>query len=129
VLRRFENTGVRDQIARLSIDGTAKFPSFLIPTIETQLSGGWARRPRRARARGVEPLPRDGAGHRDSHGANAVSLAHDACTIRRCISNCGRVFTKALRESRIFRNAFVAMSHELAARDPISVIERVVGAT
>jgi mannitol 2-dehydrogenase len=41
VLRRFENTGVRDQIARLRIDGTAKFPSFLIPTIETQLSRGW----------------------------------------------------------------------------------------
>jgi mannitol-1-phosphate/altronate dehydrogenase len=30
----FENTGVRDQIARLCIDGTAKFPSFLIPTID-----------------------------------------------------------------------------------------------
>src|SRR6266404_8578564 len=55
VLRRLENTGVRDQIARLCIDGTAKFPSFLIPTIERQLEldgpvecaalalAGWAR--------------------------------------------------------------------------------------
>jgi len=28
---------VRDQIARLCIDGTAKFATFLIPTIERQL--------------------------------------------------------------------------------------------
>jgi mannitol 2-dehydrogenase len=40
VLQRFANTGVRDQIARLCIDGTAKFQSFLIPTIETQLARG-----------------------------------------------------------------------------------------
>src|SRR5207248_5353013 len=38
VLGRYENTGVRDQIARLCIDGTAKFPSFLIPTVEAQLA-------------------------------------------------------------------------------------------
>src|SRR2546430_16417981 len=40
VLRRFDNTGVRDQIARLCIDGTSKFRSFLIPTIETQIERG-----------------------------------------------------------------------------------------
>jgi mannitol 2-dehydrogenase len=33
VLERFANTGVRDQIARLCIDGTSKFPTFLIPTL------------------------------------------------------------------------------------------------
>ncbi len=55
VLARFENTGVRDQIRRLCIDGTAKYPIFLIPTIERQLANdgpvgcsalalaGWAR--------------------------------------------------------------------------------------
>ena len=37
VLERFANTGVRDQISRLCIDGTAKYPKFLIPTIEHQL--------------------------------------------------------------------------------------------
>ena len=40
VLARYENTGVRDQIARLCIDGTSKFPTFLIPTIERQLELG-----------------------------------------------------------------------------------------
>ena len=55
VLHRFANTAVRDQIGRLCIDGTAKFPTFLIPTIvrQLQLAGpihgaclalaGWAR--------------------------------------------------------------------------------------
>ena len=55
VLGRFANTGVRDQIARLCIDGSAKFPTFLLPTIvrQLELSGpirrattalaGWAR--------------------------------------------------------------------------------------
>ncbi len=38
VLERFANTGIRDQIARLCIDGSAKFPIFLIPTIERQLA-------------------------------------------------------------------------------------------
>jgi mannitol 2-dehydrogenase len=55
VLERFANTGVRDQIARLCIDGAAKFPVFLLPTISYQLEhdgpiargalalAGWAR--------------------------------------------------------------------------------------
>ena len=33
VLERFANGGVRDQIARVCIDGSAKFPTFLIPTV------------------------------------------------------------------------------------------------
>ena len=55
VLDRFANTGVRDQIARLCIDGSAKFPTFLLPTVVFQLAhdgpiarsalalAGWAR--------------------------------------------------------------------------------------
>lgn len=40
VLERFANTGVRDQIHRLCIDGTSKFPTFLMPTVERQLELG-----------------------------------------------------------------------------------------
>ena len=40
VLGRFANPGVRDQIARLCIDGTAKYPTFLIPTIEHHVANG-----------------------------------------------------------------------------------------
>lgn len=37
---RFGNPEIRDQVARLCLDGTSKFPKFLIPTIETQLDKG-----------------------------------------------------------------------------------------
>jgi mannitol 2-dehydrogenase len=40
VLDRFSHPGIRDQIARLCIDGTVKFPTFVIPTIAAQLDAG-----------------------------------------------------------------------------------------
>ena len=38
LIERFSNPAIGDQIARLCLDGTAKFPKFLIPTIRTQLA-------------------------------------------------------------------------------------------
>ena len=38
LVERFSNPNVGDQISRLCLDGTAKFPKFLIPTIEKQLA-------------------------------------------------------------------------------------------
>ena len=40
VRERFANPAVRDQVARVCLDGTSKFPKFLIPTIESQLDKG-----------------------------------------------------------------------------------------
>jgi mannitol 2-dehydrogenase len=40
VLARFANTGVRDQIARLCVDGASKFATFLMPTIEANVARG-----------------------------------------------------------------------------------------
>ncbi|MFW2333893.1 mannitol dehydrogenase family protein [Ilumatobacter sp.] len=37
---RFSNPNIGDQIARLCLDGSAKFPKFLMPTIATQLERG-----------------------------------------------------------------------------------------
>ncbi len=39
LLQRFSNTRVRDTIARLCIDGSSKFPKFLLPTLSQQLEG------------------------------------------------------------------------------------------
>lgn len=39
LIDRFSNPMVGDQIARLCLDGTAKFPKFLIPTIRAQIVG------------------------------------------------------------------------------------------
>jgi len=40
VAERFANPAVRDQVARVCLDGTSKFPKFLVPTIESQLDRG-----------------------------------------------------------------------------------------
>lgn len=40
VITRFSNPSIRDQIARLCLDGSSKFPTFLIPTIRAQLEVG-----------------------------------------------------------------------------------------
>jgi mannitol 2-dehydrogenase len=40
VRERFANPEVRDQVARVCLDGSSKFPKFLIPTIESQLDKG-----------------------------------------------------------------------------------------
>jgi mannitol 2-dehydrogenase len=40
VAERFANPEVRDQVARVCLDGTSKWPKFLVPTIESQLERG-----------------------------------------------------------------------------------------
>lgn len=38
LIERFSNPQIRDQISRLCLDGSAKFPKFLLPTIRAQLA-------------------------------------------------------------------------------------------
>lgn len=38
LLERFSNPNIGDQISRLCLDGTAKFPKFLLPTVRRQLA-------------------------------------------------------------------------------------------
>jgi mannitol 2-dehydrogenase len=42
VRERFANRAVGDQVARVCLDGSSKWPKFLIPTIESQLDRGGA---------------------------------------------------------------------------------------
>jgi mannitol 2-dehydrogenase len=122
VLERFANPGVRDQIARVCIDGSAKFPTFLIPTLLRQLEtdgpihhattalAGWAR------YLGVVE-PADLAFDSDAdvarrHGAEALAdplafLEFDA------------VFPPALQGSERFRAAFARSYRRIAAEGPI----------
>ena len=127
VLGRFENTGVRDQIARLCIDGTAKFPSFLIPTIERQLElegpvecaalalAGWARY--LATVPASERAP-------DAHGDRAATLAVESLADPAAFLELDQVFTPRLRESRRFRTAFVGASNALTQHGSLAAIER-----
>ena len=40
LIDRFSNPNIGDQISRLCLDGTAKFPKFLMPTVASQLEAG-----------------------------------------------------------------------------------------
>jgi mannitol 2-dehydrogenase len=129
VLNRFENTGVRDQIARLCIDGTAKLPSFLIPTVERQLEldgpvacaalalAGWARY--------LATVPAAERAH-DPYGDEAATFAVRSMAEPRAFLEFDLVFTPRLRESRRFGEAFVAAADALAAYGAIGALERLV---
>src|SRR5581483_9670958 len=129
VLRRFTNTGIRDQVARLCIDGTAKFPSFLIPTVETQIDrngpvacaalalAGWARY--------LATVPQD-ARAPDSRGQRAAALAGCSLGDPVIFLELEEVFTSPLRESTRFREAFTAAAADLAKLGPLRAIEKTI---
>jgi mannitol 2-dehydrogenase len=127
VLQRFENTGVRDQIARLCIDGTAKFSTFLIPTIERQLElvgpveraalalAGWARY---LATTPTEERAMDGGAERAA--PYAVRSLDDPVAFL----DFAEVFPSSLRDSERFREAFTSAMRTLATLGPIGAVER-----
>jgi mannitol 2-dehydrogenase len=129
VLGRFANTGVRDQIARLCIDGTAKFPSFLIPTIETQLDRGGpiecATLALAAWARYLATVP-PALRAPDSRGDRAAALAEVALAKPLAFLELDEVFTARLRASERFRDKFSAAAADLEQRGPWGAIETVI---
>jgi mannitol 2-dehydrogenase len=126
VLQRFANTGVRDQIARLCIDGTAKFPSFLIPTVEAQVARGGpmvcAALALAAWQRYLATTPADTRAP-DSRGDRAVELAAASLDEPLRFLELTEVFTPALCESEQFRAAFAAGAGLLSERPPLAAIE------
>jgi mannitol 2-dehydrogenase len=126
VLERFANPGVRDQIARLCIDGSAKFPTFLVPTIARQLKldgpidraatalAGWAR------YLGVVD-PADQAF--DASGDAARRYATAALSAPLAFLDYGEVFPPTLRESPRFRAAFSNSYRHIAEKGPIAAME------
>jgi mannitol 2-dehydrogenase len=129
VLRRFANTGVRDQIARLCIDGTAKFRSFLIPTAEAQIRRGGpvacAALALAAWARYLAIVP-PGSRVPDSHGEHAAALAPRSLVEPSAFLEVDEVFTPSLRESGRFRDAFTAAAAALVELGPRGAIEEVL---
>jgi mannitol 2-dehydrogenase len=126
VLQRFANTGVRDQIARLCIDGTAKFRSFLIPTIEAQIERGGpvacAALALAAWARYLAIVP-PAVRACDSHGERAAALARRSLVVPSDFLDLGDVFTQPLRESGRFRDAFTSATADLVKLGPHGAIE------
>jgi mannitol 2-dehydrogenase len=130
VLDRFASAGVRDQIARLCIDGTAKVPLFLIPTIESQLElGGPIECAALALASWARYLATTPAAVRaaDAGAERSVSFAKQAMNSPVAFLDLTTVFPPALRDSERFRDVFAASSRSLASLGPIGAVEALEG--
>jgi mannitol 2-dehydrogenase len=109
VLDRFANPGIRDQIARLCIDGSAKFPTFLLPTVTFQLEhdgpitrsalalAGWARY--------LATVPADRQAF-DAAGDTARKYSRRAAIEPTRFLDFAEVFPTTVRDSARFRAAF-----------------------
>ena len=127
VLERFENTGVRDQIARLCIDGSAKFPTFLIPTIVSQLEqGGPVQRAATALAGWARYLAvTDGSAQApDAAGDVARRYARAAMDDPHAFLAYAQVFPRSLRESPRFTAAFADAYRAVVERGPRGAMAR-----
>jgi mannitol 2-dehydrogenase len=125
VLERFANGGVRDQIARLCIDGSAKFPTFLIPTVVRQLEiGGPVERSATALAGWarylgvVDPAQQSF----DAAGDTARRYAADAVADPLAFLEYGAVFPPELKASARFRAAFAESYLRIAEHGPIAAM-------
>jgi mannitol 2-dehydrogenase len=128
VLERFANTGVRDQIARLCIDGSAKYPTFLLPTIAWQLAHGGpierATMALAAWARYLGTFPPEKISHDSSielatkYGVAAVSDPVTFLDYR-------QVFPSDIAENQRFRTAFAASYAKIVAEGPLAAMESV----
>jgi mannitol 2-dehydrogenase len=126
VLERFSNSGVRDQIARLCVDGSAKFPKFLIPTVARQLElegpieraatalAGWARY-----LGVVDPTRQASDSSADEARRHAAAALDDPVAFLEF----GAVFPPALRESPRFRTSFTAAYHRIVDNGALAAMQ------
>jgi mannitol 2-dehydrogenase len=126
VLDRFASTGIRDQIARLCIDGTAKLPLFLVPTIERQLEReGPVECAALALAAWARYLATTPAAERaaDASAEHAAGYARRAMDDPVAFLDLATVFPVAVRDNERFRDVFAASSRTLAALGPMGAVE------
>ena len=126
VLERFANTGMRDQIARLCVDGSAKFPKFLMPTVACQVErNGPVGRAATALAGWARYLatvdPREQAF--DSSGEVARRHAAEAVGDPLTFLDFDAVFPAAVRASERFRAAFAGAYRRIADHGPIAAMQ------
>jgi mannitol 2-dehydrogenase len=128
VLERFANPGIGDQIARLCIDGTAKFPTFLVPTIEHHLASGGpidsATLALAGWARYLATVPPDQQAA-DASGDVARGYAREAGEEPTRFLDFAAVFPPTLRDSERFRAEFSAAAQALAATGPLAAMAAV----
>jgi mannitol 2-dehydrogenase len=126
VLERFANPGVRDQIARVCVDGSAKFPKFVIPTIARELEvngpiehgatalAAWARY-----LAVVDPADQAFDASADMARRHAAEAVADPVAFLQFDA----VFPPAVQASRRFRKAFSAAYRRIAESGPVAAMQ------
>jgi mannitol 2-dehydrogenase len=125
VLERFQNTGVRDQIARLCIDGSAKFPTFLLPTIAAQLQrGGPIDRGATALAGWARYLGVIEPAEQSFDASGDLARRHAAAALRDPLAflEYAEVFGPELRDADRFRAAFSAAYERIAEHGALAAM-------
>jgi mannitol 2-dehydrogenase len=123
VLERFANPGVRDQIARLCVDGSAKFPKFVIPTIVRQLeAAGPIERATTALAAWARYLGTVDDPAFDSSADVAQRYGAEAVRDPLAFLEFDAVFPPELRSSERFRAAFSRGYRRIAAEGPMAAM-------
>jgi mannitol 2-dehydrogenase len=136
LLERFSNPAIGDQIARLCLDGSAKFPKFLIPTVRSQLRAGGPIALSALALAGwcsyLVGVADDGsrivhASDPDLDGARA--LAAQSLTDPARFLAYRRVFGDDLAQDERFRSAFVAALYELRSKGVRATLASALNAT
>jgi mannitol 2-dehydrogenase len=125
VLERFQNTGVRDQIARLCIDGSAKFPTFLLPTIAAQLErGGPIDRAATALAGWARYLGVVEPAEQSFDAGGELARRHASAALRdpAAFLDYAEVFGPELRDDDRFRTAFAAAYDRIDRHGPLAAM-------
>ncbi|MEL6890312.1 MAG: mannitol dehydrogenase family protein [Actinomycetota bacterium] len=130
LLARFANPGVGDQIARLCLDGSAKFPKFLLPTIRSRMQvegpvdhaalalAGWCEYLRTAPSPAPDPLLDEACDHARRSADDPVTfLSFDA------------VFDNTLGPDSPFATPFVDALLSIRTRGVQSSLRRIAHET
>lgn len=130
LIERFSNPNIGDQISRLALDGSAKFPKFLLPTLRAQeASGGSIGLATLAMAAWCHYL--NGV---DDHG-NSYEIASDpnleqarhfaqlSIDEPTAFLDFDKVFDAELASSERFRSSFASALNQLRADGAIAAIE------
>jgi mannitol 2-dehydrogenase len=136
LIERFSNPAIGDQISRLCLDGSAKFPKFLMPTIRNQLRvggpvdlcalalAGWCSYLVGVADDGSEIVPAS-----DPDLGNAQSMARQSMSDPEHFLTYTRVFGEDLARNDRFRTAFVGSLNELRARGVRATLSSVLNVT
>ncbi|MGH8925646.1 MAG: mannitol dehydrogenase family protein [Acidimicrobiia bacterium] len=136
LIERFSNPTIGDQIARLCLDGSAKFPKFLLPTVRAQLAvGGPVELSALALAGWCQYLNGTADdGSKISHSSDpdlptARAYAAGALTEPASFLQYRSVFGDDLRADRRFVDAFTRALASLRTKGVLLTLDSAVGAS